>query len=106
MSLIRRRIIPLPFKDMAQMPTAVAAHDLRALHTERLVRMSRHRAGDAVKVRGPAAAALELVVGLVERRAAGCARVHAGVRVVLVELVGEGRFGAFFAEDAELFCWG
>jgi hypothetical protein len=103
MPLIRRRIVSLSLKHMPQMAPTVTAHDLRPLHAKGAVRMPRHGTRDAVKVRGPPATALELMVGLIERRLAGGARVDARVRVMLVEFVGEGRLGALFAEDAELF---
>jgi hypothetical protein len=68
---IRWRIISLALEHMAQVPTTITAHDLCPLHTKRAVSVPCHRAGDAVKVRRPAAATLELMVGLVERRGAG-----------------------------------
>jgi hypothetical protein len=40
---------------------------------------------------------------LVQRRVAPSARVHAGIRVVLVVFSGARRFSAFLTEDAELF---
>lgn len=47
--------------------------------------MTNNRAGDAVKVSRPAAARLELVGSLVERRLTTCASVDTFVWVVLVE---------------------
>lgn len=64
--------------------------------------MAHDGARDAVEVGGPAAAALELVVRLVQRRVAAGARVDARVRVVLVVGAAAGRLRALFAEDAEL----
>lgn len=64
--------------------------------------MANDGARDAVEVGGPAAAAAELVVRLVQRCVAAGARVHALLRVVLVELATARRLGALLAEDAEL----
>lgn len=85
------------------MSSTVTAHNLRPLHAERAVRVSRHRAGDVVEVRGPAAARFELVVRLVERRVAGGAVVNPLFGHVLVVFARERGFGAFFSENAELF---
>lgn len=60
----------------------------------------RHR----IKERRPAAARLELVGCFVERRIAGGAIVGALGREVFVVFAGEGGFGAFLADDAELLC--
>jgi hypothetical protein len=90
------------FEDMAQVPSTVVAHDLRPHHAEPGIRALANSIRERVPEGRPAAAGVELVVGLVERRAAAGAGVHAGVGVVLVELAGAGRFGSFLAEDAEL----
>ena len=103
MPLVRRRIIPLPLEHMPQVPSTITTHNLRPCHSERAVSMPRHGPRDRVEVRGPPAAGLEFVVGFVERGVAGGAGVDAGVGLVFVERVREGRFRAFFAEDAELF---
>jgi hypothetical protein len=50
------------------------------------------------------AAGLELVLGSVDGRIAAGAGICAGGRGVLVVFTGEGCFGAFLTEDAELFC--
>lgn len=102
MPLIRRRREPLTLKHMAQMPTAIGAHNLRAHREEGPVLVALYCAGNAVKVGGPAAAAAELVRGFVEGRFAAGTGVHALGRVVLVEFTGAGCFGALFAQDAEL----
>jgi hypothetical protein len=105
MPLICRRTISLPLENMPQVSSTVTAHNLRPLHAERAVCVSRHRAGDVVEVRGPAAAGLELVVRLVEGGVAGGAGVDAFFGRVLVVFAREGGFGAFFAENAKLFWW-
>jgi hypothetical protein len=92
----------LALEDMPQMPTAVIAHNLRPHHAHSRVRPLSDRAGHGVPECGPAAARVELVVGLVQWRVAAGARVDAGVGVVLVEFAGAGGLGAFFAQDAEL----
>lgn len=68
--------------------------------------MSDHGAGDAVEVRGPAAAGFEFVGGAVEGGGAAGAGVGAVRGCVFVVGAGEGGFGAFGAEDAELFFFG
>jgi len=65
--------------------------------------MSHHGSRNGVEEGRPAAAGLEFLVGFVERRIAGCAGVDAGGGEVLVEGAGEGGFGTFLADDAELF---
>ncbi len=106
MPLIRRRRVTLPLEHMPQMPAALGARDLRARHAEGAVRVADDGAGDAVEIRGPAAAGLELVRGPVEGGVAAGAGVGAGRGGVLVVGAGVGGLGAFFAEDAELFCRG
>ena len=64
-----------------------------------------HGAGNGVVERWPATSTLELVLRSVERRIATGASIHAGIRSVLVVLADEGSFGAFLAENTELFCW-
>lgn len=102
MPLIRRGRVPFPLEHMAQMAAALGANDLRPGHAEGAIRMPRHGAGDAVEVGGPAAAALELVAGLVQRRVAGQAVVRARGRHVLVVLAREGRLRALLADHPEL----
>jgi len=106
MPLVRRVRITLPLEHMSQMAPTVCAHNLCPRHAERAVSVSCHCAGNVVKVRRPAAARLEFVVGFVE----GCVATGTGVDAfgggVLVVLAGEGGFGALFTEDAELFCKG
>lgn len=106
MPLICRGIVALALEDMAQMATAVTTHDLRPLHTERVVCVSGDGTGDTVEIGRPAAARLEFVVCRVERRVATGAVVGPARWLVLVVLAGEGGFGAFFAQDTELFCRG
>lgn len=65
--------------------------------------MPDHRAGDTVEIGGPSATGFELVGCAVERGGAGGAGVGSGGGGVFVVGTGVGGFGAFFAEDAELF---
>lgn len=67
------------------MTAAVGAHNFCSGHTKGAILMTNNRAGDAVKVSRPAAARLELVGSLVERRLTTCASVDTFVWVVLVE---------------------
>ena len=105
MPLIRRRRIPLPLEHMPQMSSTPRTHNLRPFHPKSAIHIPLHGAGDAVEIRRPAAPGLELLVGGVERGVAGGAVVGACGRHVFVVGAGEGGFGAFFAEDAEL-SWG
>jgi hypothetical protein len=68
--------------------------------------MSCYRSLDGVEVCGPATAALEFVSCAVEGRVAGGAGVDACGWHVGIVFAGVGGFGAFGAEDAELFCAG
>jgi hypothetical protein len=102
-ALISRRRIALTLEDVAQVAAAVGAHNLGALHAQRVVDVALDGAGQAVKIGRPAAARLELVRCLVERRLAAGAAVDALVGKVLVVLAGKGTLGALFAEDTELF---
>lgn len=104
MPLVRGRRIPLSFEYMSQMASAVRAHNLRPLHAKCAICVSCDCARNVVKVRRPAAARLEFVVGFVKRRVAAGAGIDAVCGHVLVVLAAEGGFGAFFTEDSELFC--
>ena len=104
MPLIRWCRVALPLEHMPQMSSAIAAQDLRSRHAECAVCMSRHRTRNVIEIRRPATAGLELVGRFVERGIAAGAGVDAVRGCVLVIFAGEGRFGALFAEDAELFC--
>lgn len=65
MSLIRRSTVSLSLKHMSQMPSTVRTHNLRPLHSESSIRVSRNGALYGIKVRGPATARLEFMVGLI-----------------------------------------
>lgn len=104
MALVGRRGEALALEHMSKVATAVGAYNLRPRHAKRLVLMSGDGAGEAVKVGGPAAARLELVVGLVERRVAAGAGVYALFRVVLVKLATSRGLCSLFPKDAELLC--
>lgn len=106
MAFVGRGGEPLALEDVAQVPAAVGADDLDALHEHAGVLEALDGARDAVKVGGPAAAAVELVRRLVQGRVATRARVHARRGLVFVELAGPGGLGALLAEDPELFWWG
>lgn len=103
MTLVSRGGEAFPLEDVAEVAAAVAADNLGAEHAEGAVLVAGDGSGDGVKVGGPAAARGELVRGLIEGGVAAGAGVDSGCGVVLVELAGAGRFGALFAEDAELF---
>lgn len=105
MPLIRRRRKPLSLEDMTQVAAAVGAHNLRPDGAKASVLVPSHSAGDAVKVRRPAAARVELVRGLVERRVAPGTGVDALLGVVLVKFSSARSFSSLFSENAEL-CYG
>jgi hypothetical protein len=102
--LIRRCWVSLALEYMSQVTSAVAANDLCPLHAESAVGVSGYGARHGVKEGRPSAAGLELVLGSVDGRIAAGAGICAGGRGVLVIFTGEGCFGAFLTEDAELFC--
>lgn len=103
-ALISRRGVPLTLEHMSQMATTVGAHNLGPLHAKGAIGVSSHSPRDGVEKGRPAAARLELVVGFVERGVAASAGVGAFGGHVFVKGAAEGGFGAFVAEDAELFC--
>ena len=84
MPLIRRRWVPFPLEDMAQVSPTLRAHNLRPRHAERAVSVPFDRARYAVKICGPAAAGLELVGSAVERGGAGCAGLSSILQVSLL----------------------
>lgn len=104
MTLIRRRRESLSLENMAQVTTAVGADDFRPDRTKAPVLVSSHRARHAVEIGWPAAARVEFVSGLVERRIARSAGVDALLGVVLVKLSSAGGFSALFSENSELCC--
>lgn len=104
MPLIGRIRVSLALEHMSQMPAAVAAHNLRSLHTKCAVCMPCDRAGHGVEEGGPAATRFEFLIGGVEGCLARGAGVDAFAGVVLVVLAREGGFGPLLADDAELFC--
>ena len=102
MPLIRRGGVTLPLEHMAQMPPTIMTDNFRPHHAEHAVFVAVHGPWDAVEVGGPAAAALEFVVGGVEGRVAGGAVVGAFRRHVFVVFARVRRFGALFADHTEL----
>lgn len=55
MSLIGRRRVSFTLEDMPQVSATIAADNLRPRHTERIIGMSCHSAGNRIEVRGPTA---------------------------------------------------
>ena len=102
MTLIGRRGESLALEYVAQVTTAVGAHNLRTSHAESAVLVPGDSPGDTVKVGRPAAAGAELVVGLVQRRIASGAGVDALLWVVLVKLASSGSLCTLLPQDAEL----
>jgi hypothetical protein len=102
--LVRRCRVSLALEHMSQVASAVAANDLCPLHAESAVGVSGYGARHGVKEGRPSAAGLELVLGSVNWCVAAGASICAGGRGVLVVFAGEGRFGTFLTENAELLC--
>lgn len=96
--------VPFPFENMAQVSAAVGTDNLGSFHTPRAVGVASHGTRDAVKVRGPAAAGLELVVGLVQRSFTASTGVDTVIREELVVLSGARSLGALLPQDSELLC--
>ena len=105
MSLICRRSIPFSLENMTQMATTIRTYNLRSRHTKGAISMSCHCAWYAVEVRWPATARFEFVSCLIERGVAGGASIDALLGHMFIICASEGRLGAFFSQDAELFCW-
>ncbi len=89
---------------MTKVAATVAANNLRPLHAESAVCVSRDCTRDGVKICWPAASRLELVVCFVEWRIATGAGVDTRVGHMFVVFTGTWRFGALLSEDSELFC--
>lgn len=104
MALIRRHRESLALENMTQVAAAVGADNLGSDSAEASVLVPGDGAGDAVEIRRPAAARVELVRCLVERRVACSAGVGALLGVVLIKLSSAGGFGALFSENPELRC--
>lgn len=104
MPLIRWGRVALTLEHMAQVTSAVAAHDFGPLHAKGAIGVSGHSAGHGIEERRPAAARLKLVLCGVDGRVAAGASVGAGAWRVLVIFSREGCFGALLTKDAELLC--
>ena len=102
MTLISGSRVSLALENVTKMAATVGANNLSALHAESAVSVSGHSTGHGVEESRPAAARLELVVGLVERSLATSAGVDTLGGHVLVKVAAVGGLGALFAEDAEL----
>lgn len=89
---------------MAQVTAAVGADNLSPDGAEASVLVPGDGAGDAVEIRRPAAARVELVRCLVDRRVACSTTVGALLGVVLVKLSSARGFSSFFSENPELRC--
>jgi hypothetical protein len=97
---------PLALEDVAQMTSAVVAHNLRPHHAQARVWSLANSTRYCIPKGRPSTARIELMVGLVERCVAAGARVHAGIGVVLVVCARAGHFCTLLTENAELLCDG
>lgn len=104
MTLVSGSRISLSLEDVTEMATTVGADNLGTLHTKGAVGVSGHSTRNGIEESWPAAARLELVVGLVERSVAAGAGVDTLRGHVLVKVTAIGGLGALFTEDAELLC--
>lgn len=84
------------------MALAIGAGNFCAAHTQRIIGMPDNCAGYFIVKRGPAAAAVKLVGGLVQRRIAAPADEQALAFVVPI-FARKGPFGAFFFNDISFF---
>jgi len=103
-TLIGGSRVSLALENVTKMAATVGADNLSALHSESAVGMSSHSTRHGIEESGPAAARLELVVGLVERSLTASTGVDTLGGHVLVKVAAVGGLGALFAEDAELLC--
>jgi len=101
-SLVGRRGIALSLENMAEMTSAIGTDNFGSCHSKRVVCVPSDGTGDAVKVGRPTTAGLELMVCLVQRRIATCARVDSMIRGELIVLSGEWSFGALLSQNSEL----
>lgn len=85
------------------MSTTAGADNLRPGHSERVIRVSRHGAWDAVEVGRPSTAGLEFVGCLVKWCVASGAGVDTLFGHVLIVFSSERGFGSLLAQDAKLF---
>lgn len=92
----------LPFEDVAEMTSAVGAHDLHSFHTERMVGVADDSAGYFIVEGRPATTAVEFVGGAVERRIAAPANVGA-CRFVIPIFAGKGMLSALLGDDVLFF---
>jgi hypothetical protein len=95
---------PLALEDVAQMTSAVVAHNFRPHHAQAGIWSLANSARYCVPKGRPSTARVKLVVRLVERCIAAGARIHARIGVVLVVCARAGHFCALLTEDAELLC--
>lgn len=96
-SLVGRCVEAFALENMAEMTAAVGAYNFRTQHAECAIFVSGNSSRDAVKVGGPTASRLELVVGFVEGSLATGAGVDSLGRVVLVKGSGARGLSALFA---------
>ena len=104
MTLIGGGRVSFALENVTEMAATVGADNLSTLHAESAVGVSGHSTGHGIEESGPAAARLELVVGLVERSLTASTGVDTLRRHVLVKVAAVGGLGALFAKDAELLC--
>lgn len=104
MSFIRRGRESFARKNMTEMTTAVATHNLCSLHSKSAIRMPGHSSGDRIEIRGPTTTGLEFMVGCVKGRVTAGAGIDTLGWVVGVILPCTGTFGALFTQDSELLC--
>lgn len=104
MALVCGSCVALSLKDVAEMAAAVRADNLGARHAVGAVFVPGDGARDAIEVGRPAAARLELVRGLIQRRVTGGTGVNALIGEMLVVLPSEGPLRVLFPQDLELLC--
>jgi len=100
-ALVGGGVKTLALEHVAKVASAVGAHNLNPATVG--VRQLSHGSRDGVEKGGPAAAAVELLLGGIQRGVARGAVVGTLVGIVLVVLAGPGPLGTFLAKDAKLF---
>lgn len=101
-SLVRWRWESFAFENMPKVASAVITNNFGPLHSECVVDMSLNSTRDRIKVGRPAAARLELVVGLVEGCVAAGAVIDTLRGVVGVIFTSASRLSALFTENSKL----
>jgi len=103
-ALIRGSVVALALEYMAKVAPAVRADNFGSCHAQSAILVASDCPGDTVEISGPAAAGLELMSGLVQRRIAAGTIIDALLCEMLVIFASKGSLGTLFPQDPELLC--